>query len=496
MALSDLYGVLRRRWLTMVALTLAALAVAAAYASTVPTTYTASTRLYVAMATGTSVNDSYQGGLAAQQRIASYSYVAEGPTVARRVIDDLGLRTSPQELQQRVTVTFPPATTLLEISVTDSSADGARALADGVAAQVRAVVDEMETTVAGAAPAARLNVLDPATTPTAPTSPDVQRIMAVGLFGGLALGGLFALVRDRLDRRARRPEQVSGVLTAPVLAAIPAQDPAAGAMTVRLGARLLAEAASDADPTTLLLTSVSRTSRPDVALGLAAALARAGRRVALIDADISGHGVSARLGKADVPGLADWLREPNRSPEDLVQLVEDEVGLLPVGALDERTSGLLCSSRYAELLTQLKGRFDHLLIDAAPVPVDPAVLAMSAHSSGTLAVVELDTSTLPQVRAAADAFGNRLIGAVTVAAPARRGPAQPNPTVDPTAEPAATPEQADKQADKAEQPEQSEPLKRSEQSEQPEWSEQPELSVGMPATVGGPSKRPSPTARR
>jgi receptor protein-tyrosine kinase len=477
MALSDLYGVLRRRWRTVVTLTLVALAVAAVYASSVPTTYTASTRLYVAMATGTSVNDSYQGGLAAQQRIASYSYVAEGATVAQRVIDDLGLRTTPQELQQRVTVTFPPATTLLEISVTDSSADGARALADGVAAQVRAVVDEMETTVADAAPAARLNVLDPATTPTAPTGPDVRRIMALGLFVGLGLGGLCALVRDRLDRRVRRPEQVSGVLPVPVLAAIPAQEPAAGAMTARLAARLLAESPSDADPTTLLLTSVSRTSRPEVALGLAAALTRAGRRVVLIDADTSGDGISARLGTADVPGLADWLRAPNGSPEDLVQLVEDEVGLLPVGALDDRTSGLLCSPRFAELLTQLKGHFDHLLVDAAPVPVDPAVLAMSVHSSGTLAVVELDTSTLPQVRAAADAFGDRLIGAVTVAATGGRGPAQPNPIVHPTAGPATTPERADT-------------------VEQPEQSEQPALAVGQPATVGGPSKRPSPTARR
>ncbi len=91
MALSDIFRTLRRRWVVVGVITLTALALTWAYASSRATTYTSTTRLYVSMATGTSVNDSLQGALAAQQRIASYAQVATGSTVAQRVVDELGL---------------------------------------------------------------------------------------------------------------------------------------------------------------------------------------------------------------------------------------------------------------------------------------------------------------------------------------------------------------------------------------------------------------------
>ena len=118
---SDFFRIVRRQWHILVAVPLLCLAAAGAYVATAPTVYTAHTRLYVSMATGTSVNDSYQGGLAAQQRMASYSYIAGGTTVAERVIDDLGLTISPEELQKKITVVLPPATTLLDISVSAPS---------------------------------------------------------------------------------------------------------------------------------------------------------------------------------------------------------------------------------------------------------------------------------------------------------------------------------------------------------------------------------------
>ncbi len=79
MALSDYLGIVRRRWHIILATALACAALAWAYTSTIPTVYVSTTRMYVSMATGTSVNDSYQGGLAAQQRITSGERGGRGP---------------------------------------------------------------------------------------------------------------------------------------------------------------------------------------------------------------------------------------------------------------------------------------------------------------------------------------------------------------------------------------------------------------------------------
>src|SRR6185312_6187989 len=161
MRLIDFLRIARRRWLIIFATSLLGVAIAAAYASTTPTTYEATSRVYVTMATGTSVNDSYLGGLAAQQRVTSYVDVVTSSNVAERVIKDLGLsgRMSASELQSKIKATFPPGTSLLDISVTDGNAERARLLTDKVVAQFRRLVDELETTVSGAAPAAKVSVV-------------------------------------------------------------------------------------------------------------------------------------------------------------------------------------------------------------------------------------------------------------------------------------------------------------------------------------------------
>jgi receptor protein-tyrosine kinase len=421
MSLSDIGRIVLRRWLIVLVTTLACVGLAVAYVWSVPTTYTASTRLYVSMATGTSVNDSYQGGLASQQRVTSYSHVAGGATVAERVIADLGLPTTPEELQSRISVTFPPASALLDIAVTDSSPEGARLLADKVAAQFRQLVGEIETTTVGAAPAAEATVIDAARLPTGPNGPAVLRLLAIGLLGGIALGCLAAFVRDRLDPRLRRPEQLSGVLAAPVLASVPGNAADARWVFRRLRARLMP--GSDAqDLRSLLFTSVSRHSVPMVATGLAGALAATGRDVVLVDADLTGKGASALLDMPSAAGLADRLR--TGSPvEDFLRTSPEGYAVLPLGAVDERTPDLLGSARMPDLLSQLQARFDHVVVDTAPVGADTVAVTLAPRCAATVVVAELKTSSLFEVRAAAESLREAratLLGAIVAARPPRR----------------------------------------------------------------------------
>jgi receptor protein-tyrosine kinase len=418
MHLSDLCDVIIRRWRMLLVVLLVCLAAAGGYAATVPTTYTASTRIYVSMATGTSVADSYKGGLAAQQRIASYSYIAGGATVAQRVIDDVGLAMTPSELQSKIKVTFPPATSLLDIAVTDPSPDRASMLADKVAAQFRRLVGQMETTVVGAAPAAQATVIEYAQTPTKPNSPNLVRLLAIGLLGGLVLGLLAAFARDRFDSTLRTSEQVAKTVAVPVLASVPLSEPAATQAVAQLRA-YLTSARSGSNVASLLLTSFSTHSLPAVAVRLSKALADSNRRVALVDTDITLNGASALLGMLGDTGVAEWLRTQETSVDELVHL-SDGVAVVPIGAADARTSDLLSSDRLVELVSQLKERFDFVLVDTAPASIDAAAVSLSSRLDATLAVVELGTTSQPQLRAAVEAIGgpsSGLIGAVVTSEP-------------------------------------------------------------------------------
>lgn len=416
MGLIDYLRIARRGWLIIVVATLLGIGIAAAYTSTIPTTYEASSRLYVTMATGTSVNDSYQGGMAAQQRVTSYANLATSSNVAERVINDQKLSMSASELQSKIKATFPPATALIDISVTDESPERAKLLTDMVVAQFRRLVDELETTEIGAAPAARVTVVDLAQTPTSPTGPNLKRNLALGLLAGLVLGCLAALVRGRFDRRLRTSNDLANVLPVPTLAIIDVGEPGAEGETRRLRARLT-QARGGSDAMTLLVTSFSARSEPEVAIGLSKAFADTGRQVALVDADTTGHGSSEHLPVASDSGLAELLRKRSSPVEALCTWPEAGISVLPLGAVDAHTSDLLASERFAEIVSDLRNRFDYVVVEAAPVTTAADALAVSARCDGAVAVVELGTTTSQQVRGALATFaqgGSGLLGVVAM----------------------------------------------------------------------------------
>lgn len=409
MGLIDYWRIARRRWLIIAAVVLLCMAAAAAYARSTPTIYTASSSMYVQMATGTSVNDSYQGGLAAQQRVRSYIDLATSVTVAQRVIDDRGLKISVDEMRGKVKAFSPPATTLIFVTVSDANADTARDLADVVVAQFRRLIQELESIEKDAAPAARVAVVDRAQLPTAPAGPQPIRTLALGLLIGLALGCLAAYVRDRTDRTLRTSTDVEARLPVPILGIIDAGRPGAADETRRLRTRLQRDGAA----ASVLVTSLSPRSEPEVGAELARSFADTGRNVVLIDADTTRMTAAERLTAEPNSGLAAILRGSAPVAEALTGWPQSRLTLVPLGDADEQTADLLASDRFAAILAKLRTDYDHVIVQVAPVTAAADAIAVAPLCEQAVGVVTLGATTVPQLRGALATFGdNRLTGAV------------------------------------------------------------------------------------
>ncbi|MET8778430.1 protein tyrosine kinase [Nocardia sp. NPDC050713] len=416
MGLTEYWRIARRRWLVIAGVALVCLAASAVYLRGQPTTYVASSTMYVSMATGTSVNDSYQGGLAAQQRVRSYLDLATSATVATRVIDDLSITMSVDELRGKITASSPPATTLIVISVSDGNAQRARDLTNTVVAHFRRLIDELETIERDAAPAARVAVVDRAELPRSPAGPQSGRILALGLLAGLALGALAAFLRDRTDRTLRTSNDLEALLPVPILGIIDEGRPGATDETRRMRTRLLREGPAH----TILLTSLSPRSEPEVALALAKSFADTGRSVLLVDADTSGHGGSRRFATGDGRGLAAVLRGAPAA-ESLTGWPETGITVLPLGDTDLQTADLLASDRFAHVMARLQADFEHVLVQTAPVAAAADAIAVAPLCEHALGVVELGATTAPQLRGALATFGSeRLTGAVAYSRPGNR----------------------------------------------------------------------------
>ncbi|WP_330254624.1 Wzz/FepE/Etk N-terminal domain-containing protein [Nocardia sp. NBC_00565] len=421
MGLIDYWHIARRRWLLILGVLILCLFAAVGYSRSQPTNYVAASSVYVSMATGTSVNDSYQGGLAAQQRVRSYLDLVTSANVAKRTIDDLSLKMSVDELRGKITAASPPATTLIVVSVKDSSAERARDIANTVVAQFRQFIAELESIEQGAAPAARAEVVDRAELPSGASGPQSTRLLALGLLAGLVLGGLAAFVRDRTDRKLRTSNDLEAVLAAPIpgsahatapvpiLGIIDIGRPGAVEETRRLRTRLQ----RNGEATTVLLTSLTARSEPEIAMALAKSFADTGRHVVYIDADTSGQGGSQKIVIGPTPGLAAVLAGSIPVSDALTGWPQAGVTVLPLGEADAHTADLLASDRFAAVVAKLRTDYEHVVIQAAPVAHAADAIALAPLCEHTVAVVELGSTTASQIRGALATFGdNQLTGAV------------------------------------------------------------------------------------
>ncbi|MFC8041998.1 protein tyrosine kinase [Nocardia sp. NPDC057353] len=466
--LSDYLAIVRRRWAVLLVGLVLGIALAAFSAQSTPKSYSATSTVYVSMATGTSVADSYQGGLAAQQRVRSYLELVGSDFVLDRVIGQLGLGLTRDELRGKVSVDSPPATSLLNITVTDTEAERARLLADETVSQFRALVSELETIEETAAPQARVAVVDPAERPAEPARGN-SKLLALGAVAGLVLGGGIALLLELFDRKVRTGAELAP-LGRPLLGSV-----ALGGATERDDLRALRSRLPEATKT-VLLTGIGAHSEPALAIGLAGALAATGSRVLLIDADTTRTGSSALLPapeidwpvrngapqpqpdlalvgagegqenaaqqttKLDLRAIPENRPQPEKVPSSVAAAwhtgglaallrgdgsVDDAVtpwpggnfAVLPLGAADGQTQDLLASGRFVAVLRAVREKYDHVLIDTA-APGDSAdAVAVASRAASTVGVVVLGDARTDRAEAALatlTAAGATITGLVTV----------------------------------------------------------------------------------
>ena len=135
-------------------------------------------------------------------RVRSYAALATTPLVLDTVVDELDLSQSAEQLAQQIEVSTSTDTVLMRVSVTDTDAQTAAAVADAVVNRLSAVVPEVEPAQADGAPAISIVITDPAEVPSEPSSPRLLLNLALAGVAGIAIGVALALLQGSGRRRA------------------------------------------------------------------------------------------------------------------------------------------------------------------------------------------------------------------------------------------------------------------------------------------------------
>jgi len=325
---------------------------------------------------------------------------------------DTRIQSSSQELRQI------PARTIEEMGLRREVA-----VADNLYRTLQSRYAEARLAEASATP--DVAVLDTAVAPQRPESTKAWRLVLMIVVASIGAALFLAIALDHLDRRFRYPEQATNDLRLAIVGTIPAlssrrrtPDPIADIQVIESfrALRLQLQHQNSQTPLTLTVTSPgSGDGKSLVSANLALSFADAGYRTLLIDGDIRRGAQHTVFGARVQPGLLNHLAGHVEINEVLQQTPHDKLLFVARGTRTQGGPELLASAAMTEFLSNIRGRFDAIIVDSPPLGAGIDPLALAVHTRNLLMVLRIGETDRKLAVAKLQAVGRlpiRILGAV------------------------------------------------------------------------------------
>ena len=222
-------------------------------------------------------------------------------------------------------------------------------------------------------------IVDSAQPPEEPSGPRLLVNLLLGLLGGTAIGAALAYTFDQLDEAISDPADVQRITKLPLLGTVPDTemedtleeiiDPKSEMTEAYLSITTsLRFATSKGVPRALAVTS-SRPSegKSTTSLAVALTLARQGRKVLLVDADMRNPSVHKLFNMRNESGTSNMLVGENISQQGIIDGPNENLKVMFAGPQPPNAAELLSGDGLQRMLEGLLAEFEHVIIDSPPV---------------------------------------------------------------------------------------------------------------------------------
>lgn len=308
-------------------------------------------------------------------------------------------RSIEQSLEERRTFAAQNNQALVQLRALEREAEATRTLYETFLARFKEVNEQESLQTSG------VRVISPAVVPSSPSSPRTNLILLGAIIAGLGLGGVVAVGQELLDDTFHTAKQIEQLLGIPNIGVVPlineeGRDGVSADYVLEKPLSPYAEAFRslrtslelsnvDTPPKVVLITSaIPSEGKTSIATSFALAAARAGQNTVIVDCDLRKPRVHKALGAGTVEkGLVEYLAKPGSLDGILRTHEASGADYIPVAVGSINPTEVLGSRHMADLIGELRNRYDLVVIDSAPLlPVADTRVVASLADTTVLAV--------------------------------------------------------------------------------------------------------------
>src|SRR5439155_24068801 len=238
---------------------------------------------------------------------------------------------------------------------------------------------------------------------TEPMTADIDKRKQTAMVGLVVGGGIpfaVALLLGLLDSRYRYSDEAgehsTGMSALPLLGILPnlpdrLSDPAQASIAAhcvhQIRTMLQINSNMMPDKRAFAVTSASSgDGKTSLTLALGLSFAASGSRTLLIDSDLVGAGLTARLGMNGPEGILEAMTSGNLM-EYIKQTDVSDLAILPVGLAQLHHAGIFSPQSVRKLVNEAKKHFEIILIDTGPILGSIEATPVAAASDGVILTV-------------------------------------------------------------------------------------------------------------
>jgi capsular exopolysaccharide synthesis family protein len=250
----------------------------------------------------------------------------------------------------------------------------------------------------------RISIVDAAIAPSKKNSPKLLLNLLFGTLLGFLLGTAYAFLIEYLDDTINSADELERLTKLPNLAIIPNMEAhpknemgllsyheihsyfAEAFRTFRTSIKFLPN--SEQSKSIFITSANASEGKSTTASNLACIYAQSGRSVLLIDADLRNPSVHKIFQEEQDNGLSELL-SGDAEPKDVIKTTEvADLYLITAGKFNHDPVGLISNLRMEKMLKLTSSKYDHVIIDGAPVLGLADALILSNLTSATIFVTQ------------------------------------------------------------------------------------------------------------